>query len=187
MMDLLFVDVETGGLNPGVNSLLQVGMVAYIDGDIRDMLEFSIREENYVVSAYSLEYNGLDLYKDIYKLGVSKGDAVLNITDFIKKNFLDKPVFVGHNPSIDKYFLRDLFTQCHMEMDDHISHRMIDTMSLLWGLYIAGKVPYSACSSTGAYEYFKIPTPDKHRAIPDCVATIDLFEHLIDLLGGKGI
>lgn len=46
-MELLFLDTETGGLNPGVNSLLQVGLVAYVDGKVIAKREFSIKEENY--------------------------------------------------------------------------------------------------------------------------------------------
>jgi DNA polymerase III epsilon subunit-like protein len=43
-----------------------------------------------------------------------------------------------------------------------------------------GKIPYSACSSTGAFDYFGIIHDGDHRALNDCLSTIKLFEKLIN-------
>ena len=179
-MNLLFIDTETGGLNPSLNSLLQVGMVAYVNGKITNSYEFSIKKENYNITAFSLKFNGLDLYEDIYKNGINERQAVEDIIDFITNNFKDTPILVGHNPSIDKYMIRELFNRCALDMDKYISHRMIDTMSLLWGLYFAGKIPIEACSSDGAFDYFNIQINNRHKALEDCLATVKLFEKCID-------
>lgn len=181
-MNLLFLDTETGGLNPFKNSLLQVGMVAYVDGNIIDTKEFSIKEDNYIITATSLKFNGLNLYEDIYKNGISKESAIQTIIDFTKKNFNEKPILVGHNPSVDKYMVRELFNNVKFDMDDYISHRMIDTMSLIWGLYFAGKLPKETCSSDGAFKYFNIIIEKRHHALDDSLTTVKLFEELIKLL-----
>lgn len=184
-MKLLFLDTETGGLNPSVNSLLQAGLVAYDDGEILDKIEFTIKEDCYNINAFALKFNGLDLYEDIYKNGITKNDAVKEIIDFISKNFDEIPILVGHNPSIDKYMIKELFNQCDLDMEKYISHRMIDTMSLIWGLHIVNKLPFEACSSDGAFKYFNISVAKRHHALDDCIATVELYEELIKLLEGE--
>ncbi len=181
-MNLLFLDTETGGLEPQKHSLLQVGMVAYVNGKVIDTKEFSIREENYVVTAHALKYNELDLYENVYKNGIPRNEATQEIIRFVSKNFTELPILVGHNPSVDKYMIRKLFSDCNLNMDRYISHRMIDTMSLIWGLYFAGKLPKEACSSDGAFSYFRIRPQRRHHALSDTLATVELFEHLIELL-----
>lgn len=182
IINLLFLDTETGGLNPNVNSLLQVGLVAYIDGEIKDIKEFSIKEDTYNITAFALKFNGLDLYKDIYECGITKDEAIKEIISFNQKNFQELPILVGHNPSIDKYMIRELFNKCNLDMDKHISHRMIDTMSLIWELHIAGKLPIEACSSNGGFEYFNIKVEKRHHALDDSLATVELFKQLIKLI-----
>jgi DNA polymerase-3 subunit epsilon len=88
----------------------------------------------------------------------------------------------GHNPSIDKYMVRELFNRCNLNMDDYISYRMIDTMSLIWGLYAIEKLPIEACSSNGAFEYFNIKVEKRHHALDDCMATVKLYDKLIKLM-----
>jgi DNA polymerase-3 subunit epsilon len=182
-MNLLFLDTETGGLDPKKNSLLQIGLVAYVDGSIKNTKEFSIKEDIYNINAYAMKYNGLDLYEDIYKGGVSPECALKLLTDFIADNFVEEiPILVGHNPSIDKYMIKELFSRCNKDMNDYISHRMIDTMSIIWGLHFAGKLPIKACSSNGAFKYFNIVPKKRHHALDDSLATVKLFENLLRLL-----
>lgn len=183
-MEILVLDTETGGLDPNVNSLLQVGMIAYVDGKVVNTKEFTIKEDSYNINAYSLKYNGLNLYDDIYRDGVTRLEALGEILRFLQDNFNDKPILLGHNPSIDKYYIRKLFTDNKLDMDDYISHRMIDTMSIIWGLYFAGKLPIEACSSSGAFKHFGIEVKNLHRALDDCKATLKLFEKLVEMMKG---
>lgn len=181
-MELLFLDTETGGLDPFKDSLLQVGLVAYIDGKIADKKFISIKQESYSVTAEALKYNKLDLYKDVYENGCKPREALDEVIDFIQRNFNDRPILVGHNVSLDKYFLKQLFNKQNESIDKHINHRMIDTMSLLWGLHIANRIPKEACSSDGAFKYFNIEVKNRHNALDDCTATVKLYEELIQMI-----
>lgn len=181
-MNLLFLDTETGGLNPFKHSLLQVGLAAYKNGMVIDTLEFTLAHDKYIVTEQAMKVNGLDL-KKVKEDGLSPKEAIAKVIEFVGVNFgKEKPILVGHNPSIDKYMLRQLFESMNFEMDDYMSHRMIDTMSLIWGLHIAGKLPIQACSSNGAFEYFGIEVKKRHNALDDCLATVELYKRLIQLL-----
>jgi len=181
-LQLLFLDTETGGLDPFKHSLLQIGVIAYIDNQIKESLEISLSQKEYVVTAEALKFNQLDLYEDIKKNGYVPEKATQMLIEFVQNQFTETPILVGHNPSIDKYMVRQLFDSQNLNMDNYISHRMIDTMSLIWGLYIAGKLPIEACSSNGAFKYFGIEVEKKHHALDDCLATVRLYEKLINLL-----
>lgn len=68
MTALVFIDVETGGLNPHTRSLLEIGMVAItrhpVDGSML-LNDFSsyVREETISVEPEALAVNGIDLCK----------------------------------------------------------------------------------------------------------------------------
>jgi DNA polymerase-3 subunit epsilon len=184
-MNLLFLDTETGGLDPLKHSLLQVGVIAYKDKGIVDKFEFKLKHEVYNVNPFAMEINQLNL-SDIDKNGFTLTGAVTLLNDFISRHFKDdKPVLVGHNVSFDKEMVRhQLYKANGFDINDFISHRQIDTMSLIWGLHFAGRLPIEACSSSGAFKYFGIKVDKRHDALDDCCATVELYEKLIDLMRG---
>jgi DNA polymerase-3 subunit epsilon len=182
---LLFIDTETGGTNVFENSLLQLGLVATVTMKdkihIIDQKEFNLKLENYNIESEALEYNKIDIHNEIYKKGFVPEIFRERFMDFMSDNFFGKKIdIVGHNVAFDKYFLDKFLRKFNDKLDNYVSHRPIDTMTLLWNLYLNGKIPYSACSSTGAFDYFGIIHDGDHRALNDCLSTIKLFEKLIN-------
>ena len=57
----LFIDTETGGLDPARHSLLSVGLVVGDGPRVLNSLEILIRHEPYVVSAGGMAVNRIDL------------------------------------------------------------------------------------------------------------------------------
>ena len=82
---------------------------------------------------------------------VSPHKAAIQIKNFISC----KPIIVGHNLSLDKYMIDRLLKQFGYNLDDLISHRSIDTMSLLWNLFLRNEIPLEACSSKGLFNTSK--------------------------------
>lgn len=184
-MNLLFLDVETGGLDPTQNPLLQVGAVAVVDGEVKGRFEVntSFDPQKYTCHPTALVKNQI-LLAEHQRLGKSPSIAVMELISFLTTHFDEKPILVGHNPAIDKYMVRlQLFQVYGLDMDKYISHRMIDTMSLIWGLHMAGILPKSACSSDGAFEHFGIVVDKRHTGLGDSEATRILLGKLVDLIG----
>lgn len=182
-MNILFLDTETGGLNPWVNSLLQVGAVAYINDEVTDLLKFNIKLDTYNVTDRAMEINGLK-FRDLRATGLTPAEGVETLNKFITKNFGDeKPILAGHNPSIDKYMLLvQLYEANNLSMDDFINHRMIDTMSLVWFCYDLGLLPKEACSGAGAFRHFGIYPELLHDALSDAADTVLLYKNLLALV-----
>ena len=182
-MNLIFLDTETGGLNPFRHSLLQVGMVAYVDGQIKGFVELEVSELNYNTTDEALKVNKLDI-NDLRKNGVKKELILERIIEFKNKYFgeIEKPVLAGHNISFDRCFIWKLFDDCDLDILNHFSHRSLDTMSILWALYDIGKIPKEACSSEGAFKFFDIKVEKRHTALADAVATVQLYMKLTEMI-----
>jgi DNA polymerase III epsilon subunit-like protein len=185
----IVLDCETGGVNPFKHSVLTIGMLAVkYDPKIErlavvDELHLKVKNEDncYFVTDRALEINGINLY-DIHDNGTNEEDSADMIADFVEKNFGEvKPIVIGHNVGMDKYFVYKLLIEAKLNWDDVFSHRTIDTMSILWSMYFNGEIPKEACSSKGAFEFFCINNEKPHDAISDCYATLELFDMLVIL------
>lgn len=204
-MKLLFVDTETGGLDPTKHSLLQIGLVCY-DLEKRKILaqkKINIKHDEYAVTARAMEINGLNLtYLD--KNGVDAWDALRQVMSFLEDNFLMemqltgdrdvvgarpvKPiVMVGYNLILDKGMLYKLFDEFGICLDSWISYRSIDTMSLLFVLRFLGKIPAEVDGLFEAAQYFGITQLRPHDALDDCLTTIQVFEKCMNLLASETV
>jgi len=94
-------------------------------------------------------------------------------------------LMVGHNVAFDRYFLEKLARGAGRSGIRGLSHRTIDTHSMLATLCVMGKVPESATSSSGAFAYYGIaPDPEsRHTALGDALATRKLFRLILSDFG----
>lgn len=179
MRDYAVIDVESGGLNPDVHSLLSVGVVIVIDGNIVETDEFFIRHDKYTVTTEALKVNGIDLV-DIELKGISTTDAWIRLEALFQQHFGDAPVVLaGHNVNFDRWFI---IKQIYDGVTTRFSHRVIDTVSALRLLQFAGKFPEGSCSSDAAFEYFGIHRPTPHNAGDDSIATKELIDCIVDAI-----
>jgi len=67
-----------------------------------------------------------------------------------------------------------------------VSHRSVDTHSLLKLLSWMGRIPEAACSSDGALAHFGVvvPVPERHTALGDARATVKLARAIYEEFGG---
>jgi DNA polymerase III subunit epsilon len=175
------VDTETTGENPFEHELLAA---AFLPLTSDNRFEVHVRVED---DAHWTSY-GRDLfisYEDRWKTdAVSPYEAVSNIEKFIERNFEGEINLIGHNVAFDRFFLARLASRAGVSKIRGISHRTIDTYSLLITLSLMGRIPKAATSSSGAFEYFGISVPptERHTAMGDAVATKLLFIKLLSEL-----
>lgn len=179
---LLFIDTETGGLNPDKHSLLSLAMVVWEDMEIIDSQELLINDGQLSVTEEALSINKIDIGKH-KKSAISSSQAIEKIFLFIGKHFPQqrKITIAGHNVQFDLSFLKILFSQNKKDFSKFFSHRIIDTSSILHYLYLAGHIKQRAISSDEAFELFEIKVEGRHTALGDAVATAKLFNKLLYL------
>lgn len=181
-MRLLFIDTETGGIDPQKHALLSIGLVVWESGVIIDSKEIFIKQGNKSITQKSLSINKIDCVKH-NKQAVTPITAIKNILSFIKVHFGDEKVTcAGHNVSFDVSFIKQMFKNNHRSFDNYFSYRLIDTSSILSFLYLANMVPYQINSSSKAFDYFGISVNGRHTAIGDAIATVELFEKLLSAM-----
>lgn len=93
-MNLLFVDTETGGLDPQKHSLLEAHFVAYKDNEILGDLHLPINSMEFTVTQRALQVNQIDLRTHE---GLPVGNAFLELKAFIEKHFgEERPYLAGY-------------------------------------------------------------------------------------------
>lgn len=186
-MNFIAFDIESGGLEPGRHSLLEVGLVAYKDGKVVDTFQSFVAAEEYVVTPKAMEVNGLKL-NEVAAKGLWPVELVLAIIKFIQRNFESKDDYqlLGHNPSLDKYMIRHLFKQAGQNMDDHISYRVVDTTTMITLCKELGLLPADVSRKLHAVaEHLGVlKRGSEHTALGDAHTTIAVYEALFVLLKG---
>jgi DNA polymerase-3 subunit epsilon len=180
---ILFIDTETGGLDPRKHSLLSIGMVIWEDMEIIDSQEILVNNGMLSVTDEALAINKIDLEKH-KQTAVSSSQAIEEIFSFIGKHFprRGKITLAGHNVHFDANFLKVFFSRNNKNFSDYFSHRIIDTSSILYYLYLSGHIKQRAVSSDEAFELFNIKVEGRHTAIGDAIATAKLFTKLLRMI-----
>jgi DNA polymerase III epsilon subunit-like protein len=183
---LLFLDTETGGLDPRTHSLLSLGLVVGDGPVITDSLEILVKHEPYVVSSGGMKVNRIDLVRH----GETALDPplALNVLDvFLEQHFphLCQPiVLAGHNVAFDQAFLKVFLESQGAALEPRFSHRIVDTHSIASALRDAGKLPLENLSSSALFDHFgiRILEDKRHTALGDSMGTFELYWKLAELM-----
>ncbi|MBS1602388.1 MAG: 3'-5' exonuclease [Bacteroidetes bacterium] len=180
---LLFIDTETGGIDPASNSLLSLGLVVWKELEVEASLEILIDDGILNVTAKAIEVNRIDL-SEHRKKAVSPVEAIRQMDRFINDHFPkdEKIVLGGHNISFDVNFLNFFLTRHGYDFQQRFSHRHVDTSSILFYLYLTGKIKRKLTASQDALDYFGIAVQGRHTALGDALATAQLFSSLVSIL-----
>jgi DNA polymerase-3 subunit epsilon len=183
---LLFLDTETGGLDPARHSLLSVGLVVGDGPKVVNSLEILIKHEPYVVSSGGLAVNRIDLVR--HSAAALEPRMALSVLDvFLDQHFphMCKPVILaGHNVAFDRAFLGAFLASQGRALEPRVSHRTVDTHAIAAALRDGGRLPLENLSSTALFAHFGIEVPDerRHTALGDALATFELYWKLVGLL-----
>jgi DNA polymerase-3 subunit epsilon len=178
---LLFIDTETGGVDPSECSLFSIGFIVWEDGKIIFEKEIFIKDTIYKTTSTAIKLNNIDISK-LDEIGVLQIKVTEEIENIKKEYFNDEPMTVaGHNVGFDTSFIKQLYKNSNKNYYNDFSHRMIDTASILQFLYYSGILPENLAASDKAFGYFNIRIEKRHDSLEDCRATAILFNKLINI------
>lgn len=182
----VFIDTETGGTIPGKHSLLSIGIVIWEkDCGIIDKKEFYIKHSSYVITKEAQKINKFD--RKIHETIADTPKVIIeNLINFISQYFPNDIFFplAGHNIQFDINFLKEFFSENNRSFYQYFSHRAIDTYSIYKALVLSNKINNNLNSSHDAFAYFNISVANRHNALEDCLATVELFEKMLKLITG---
>lgn len=178
----LVVDVETGGLDPAIHSILEVGF-AVIDGDqVVDRFYVYVNEPNITLTAGAMEANQIEMLQ-IWREGYAPQQAVEAILKFMRKwGFYDKVVLVGANVKFDVGFLQRLWRLGGRNYDSTFSHRTIDVQSIGAALNDAGRLVLPSISLSSLCSILGVQNREAHEAMADAVATAEVYLKQLEML-----
>jgi len=184
---ILFIDTETGGIDPSIDSLLSIGLVVWKESRIIGEKEILVNDGVLHVTDQALAINGIDL-EEHKKAAVSPGQAIQAFDEFLAQYFEagEKVTLGGHNINFDVNFLKTFLTKNNYSFQQRFSHRHVDTASVLFYLYLTGKLKQKIVSSQDAFDFFGITVTGRHTALGDAVATATLFTKLVSILYRDG-
>lgn len=186
MAKLLILDTETGGIDPGMHSILSVGAVVWDDGRLGAEFEVLIAEDSIHVTERAMEINGIDLSAH-RSSGLCPASAMALFVAFLREHFQNelamgaKIALAGHNIGFDIGFLKRLCHHARVDFDTFFSHRSLDTAAVIRFLSLAGVLPLASAGSDEAFAYFGVPftAGSRHTAVGDARATAHLLNNLI--------
>lgn len=182
---LVVVDIETSGTNPFMHEALALAFVPV--GANIPPASFYVSHESIVWSDFARR-NFENFQRTWRQEAVSARRTCEAIEQYLQRHFGDATVtLVGHNIGFDVAFLRKLAFQGGRDQLAGVSHRAVDTHTLLYVLAMQGLIPYEAVTSDGAFRYFniEIAAEARHTAMGDALATRELLIRILDRLGSQ--
>jgi DNA polymerase III epsilon subunit-like protein len=172
-------DTETGGLDCTKNPILEIALVT-LDINLKEIDRYETYVKPYddlEITKGALNANGIKL-RDVENNGITKKELIKNLIIYFKNAMPGshpslKPVVVGHNIPFDIGFMDELFKNEKTKFKDIISNVYIDTMAdakRSWPKI--SSINLSTCCEQAGIELI-----NAHRAMPDVLATADLFRY----------
>ena len=189
MNKIIFIDTETGGVNPEKAALIQLSGIIRIDKKDVEKFNFYIKPfENSEVTEKALEVQGITLEelktdkyveeKEVYKQFINLLDKYID-----KYDRTDKFIVAGYNVRFDVDILKAFF-QRHGNnfLFSYLDSSMLDPLYSIRLLQIAGILPVLENNKLETWcKHFEIELK-AHDSLEDIEATKKLIGKLISLI-----
>lgn len=164
LSDFVSLDIETTGLSPMYDEIIELGVVKYRDGKIVDTFSSLVKPEN-PIDDFITKMTGItnEMLEDAASLSVV-------LPTFI--DFIGSDIIVGHNVNFDINFIYDA---CDSLGLPSFSNDFVDTMRLARRMYKA--LPNHKLDTL--IDHFGLERRTLHRGLGDCELTAECFQNMI--------
>ena len=173
MTDFTVFDLETSGLNPENDEILEIAALKLKGKDIAGRFEALVQP----TKAISLEVEKVHGLNEIFLL--VNGRSIKDVlSDFI--DFIGDSIIVGHNiKEFDWLFVLNQLKKLSLPTS---SNKLIDTLELSRKLINLPKYNLSEVA-----KYFNFEHNGAHRAMPDVEVNAKIFIELMEMLLNKTV
>lgn len=189
---IMFIDLETGGLDSEKNSITQISGLIIVGGEQKLTFNFYVKPNpNLITDENALKIQGktLDDFKSsIYEDEKVVYDKLLKImNEFIDPfNKEDKFYIGGYNVKFDISFIESLFKRYNnYYLHSYIKPSTLDPLNIIPTLQIIGYLPQLKNNKLETWcEYFNIDIK-AHDSLSDIIATKKLWIKLAKMIANK--
>lgn len=184
--DYVVLDLETTGLDPSVDSIIEIGAIRYVGCEKTESFSTLVRPDRYMVplhpDAAFDDYVDIDGEKAYFvDPFITKLTGITNsmlieapgIKESIQKavDFIGDSIVVGHNVNYDINFMYDAYkTYCGKEF----ANDYVDTLRIAKKLF--REFPHHRLKDLS--EHYKVDYSSAHRALADCEMTNEILKRM---------
>ncbi len=163
------VDIETTGLSAIFDEIIEIGAVKFTptNGSIKTFS--TLVKPDSIISPQITKINGIT--NEMVKTAPQISEVLFDFVDFIGDDYL-----LAHNASFDASFLSFNFQKYDINIPDNL---MFDT--LVFSRKMFNQLGGHSLSKLKSH--FDISVDTSHRAVPDCIATIEVFKECLKKWG----
>lgn len=164
LTDFVSLDIETTGLSPMYDEIIELGAVKYRNGEAVDTFSSLVKPES-PVDPFVTQMTGItnEMLKDAPSLS-----SVLPV--FI--DFIGNDVIVGHNVNFDINFIYDACVTVGLPP---FANDFVDTMRLARRMY----KDFPNHKLDTLIDHFELERRTLHRGLGDCELTAECYQHMI--------
>ncbi len=170
--DYVLVDIETTGLSPQTDEIIEIGAIKVKENKIVDQYDSLIRID-YPLNPFITNLTGIT--NEMLQKGK---DSIQVLEEFME--FTGKDIIMGHNVNFDINFIYD---KCEIYLDSYLKNDFVDTMR------IAKKViPNCKNYKLGTLaQMFDVDYKNAHRGLKDVEITYEVYNKLKEYARGDEI
>lgn len=164
--DFTIIDLETTGLDPTFDEIIEVGAIRVRNGDVTDTFSSLVKPEK-EVDAFITEITG------ITNEMLADAPSISEIfPDFL--SFVSNDIIVGHNVNFDINFVYDTNSKLY---NQYFSNSFTDTLRL--SRRLLPELEHHRLKDL--INHFEIDIERQHRSLDDCKATLECYNKLKSL------
>lgn len=167
------IDIETTGLDPNYDEIIEIGAIKVKDNKIIDTFESLVNPGDYYIDDFITDLTGIT--NEMVKTAPSLEDILPGYIDFIKNDIL-----LGHNVHFDINFLYDVMLD---KLNYKFSNDLVDLLRLSRKVFPDFKNYKLETVATN----LGVKTKNKHRSLRDCEITFESYIKLIEHIKNKKI
>lgn len=164
--DFVVIDIETTGLKPEVNEMIEIAAIKVKNMEVIDTFQTLIRPR-VLIPYYITNLTG------ITNPMVANAPHVSEVLPWFLQ-FVDKQVLVGHNVNFDINFI---YESLMSDFQIPLTNDFVDTLSI--SRKKLNQVPNHKLDTLS--RYFNINSDNNHRALKDCWMTFYVYRELMNL------
>lgn len=164
--DFTIIDLETTGLDPTFDEIIEVGAIRVRNGNVTDTFSSLVKPEK-EVDAFITEITG------ITNEMLADAPSISEIfPDFL--SFVSNDIIVGHNVNFDINFVYDTNSKLY---NQYFSNSFTDTLRL--SRRLLPELEHHRLKDL--INHFEIDIERQHRSLDDCKATLECYNKLKSL------
>jgi DNA polymerase-3 subunit epsilon len=164
LKDYTVVDIETTGMSPNYNKIIEISAIKVRNGKEVDNFSKLINPHE------NIPYFIRNLTGITNEMALNEGEELVDVLSSFKE-FLEDDIIVGHNVNFDVNFL---YSNYMNELQEPLTNNFVDTLRI--SRKLLPNLDHHRLDDLT--DYYGIKARDKHRALNDCDLTNRVYKDM---------